>query len=186
MDVGQIAGLIGELQRAYDEDRQIFIIGNGGSAGTASHMACDLAKNVLGKLPDKAKKRFRVMSMTDNVPMITALSNDLGFEHVFTEQLHLFARCGDLLIVISGSGNSPNVIRAIELAHEMGLRTAGLLGFGGGKAQPLLDTTVLVPDFTYGYVEDMHMVFDHLITAWFCRKFHLPERVRRVPKSKKK
>ena len=186
VDTRQVAALIEELQHAYDADRQIFIVGNGGSASTASHMACDLAKNVLGKLPDKTKKRFRVMSMTDNVPLITALSNDLGFEHVFTEQLQLFARRGDLLLVVTGSGNSPNLIHAVERAREMGLRTAGLLGFNGGKVRPLLDTPVLVPDFSYGYVEDLHMVLDHLITAWFCRQFHAPERVRRAPQLKKK
>ena len=184
LDTRQIAALIEDLRCAYDTGRQIFIVGNGGSASTASHMACDLAKNVLGRLPNKTKKRFRVMSMTDNVAMITALSNDLGFEHVFTEQLQLYARRGDLLLVISGSGNSPNLIHAVERAREMGLRTAGLLGFNGGKVKSLLDTTVLVPDFTYGYVEDLHMVLDHLITAWFCRQFQVPERVRRVPSLK--
>ena len=122
VDTQQVAALVEELQCAYDAGRQVFIIGNGGSAGTASHMACDLAKTVLGKLPDRTKKRFRVMSMTDNVSLITALGNDLGFEHVFTEQLQLFARRGDLLIVITGSGNSPNLVRAVELAREMGLR----------------------------------------------------------------
>ena len=186
VDAEQVAALIEELQRAYDADHQVFIVGNGGSAGTASHMACDLAKTVLGKLPDRTKKRFRVMSMTDNVPLITALSNDFGFEHVFTEQLQLFARRGDLLIVITGSGNSPNLVRAVELAREMGLRTAGLLGFGGGKVGPLLDTPVLVPDFSYGYVEDLHMVLDHLVTAWFCLQFHAPERVRRAPRRRKR
>jgi D-sedoheptulose 7-phosphate isomerase len=179
----QVAALIEELQKAYDADQQVFIIGNGGSASTASHMACDLAKTVLGKLPNKTTKRFRVMSMTDNVSLITALSNDFGFEHVFTEQLQLFARKGDLLIVITGSGNSPNLICAVELARKMGLRTAGLLGFDGGKIQPLLDTPVLVPNYSYGYVEDVHVIFDHLITAWFCKQFHVPERVSGAPVS---
>jgi D-sedoheptulose 7-phosphate isomerase len=182
VDTRQMAALIEDLQRAYDADQQVFILGNGGSASTASHMACDLAKTVLGKLPDKTMKRFRVMSMTDNVSLITALGNDLGFEHIFTEQLQLFARRGDLLIVITGSGNSPNLVRAVELAREMGLRTAGFLGFDGGKVMPLLDTPVLVPDFSYGYVEDLHMIFDHLVTAWFCRQFHAAERLRRAPK----
>lgn len=183
VDALQVAALIAELQNAYDADQQVFIIGNGGSASTASHMACDLAKTVLGKLPNKTTKRFRVMSMTDNVSLITALSNDFGFEHVFTEQLQLFARKGDLLIVITGSGNSPNLICAVELARKMGLRTAGLLGFDGGKIQPLLDTPVLVPNYSYGYVEDVHVIFDHLITAWFCKQFHVPERVSGAPVS---
>ena len=182
VDERKIAELIREFQRAYDEDRQIFIIGNGGIAGTASHMACDLAKTVLGKKPDKSKRRFRVMSMTDNVPLITALGNDLGYEYIFTEQLSLYARPGDLLLVITGSGNSTNIVMAVKLAREMGLRSAGMLGFDGGLVKSLLDTVMLIPDFTYGYVEDLHIIIDHLITGYFglqfaksSRKRHLPE-----------
>ena len=137
VDIAQVVAFVGELERAYNEDRQIFIVGNGGSAGTASHMACDLAKTVLGKKPDRKRRRFRVMSMTDNVPLITALGNDFGYEHVFTEQLILFARRGDLLVVITGSGNSPNIINAVKMAREMGMRTAGMLGFDGGQVLPL-------------------------------------------------
>lgn len=172
VDERKIAELVFELQRAYDEDRQIFIIGNGGSAGTASHMACDLAKTVLGRKPDKSRRRFRVLSMTDNVPLITALGNDLGYEHIFTEQLILYAREGDLLLVITGSGNSPNIVKAVKLARKMGLRTAGLLGFDGGKVMSMLDAVVLIPDFSYGYVEDLHVVIDHLITSYFSLQFN--------------
>jgi D-sedoheptulose 7-phosphate isomerase len=176
VDIGQVAAFIAELERAYQEDRQVFIIGNGGSAGTASHMACDLAKTVLGKKPDRTKRRFRVMSLTDNIPLMTAIANDLGYEHVFTEQLVVFARAGDLLVVITGSGNSPNVVNAVRLAREMGLRTTGLLGFDGGEVVRLLDTPLLVPDFSYGFVEDLHMVLDHLVTAYFTRQFQAPGR----------
>jgi len=177
VDIAQVTAFVGELERVYREDRQVFIVGNGGSAGTASHMACDLAKTVLGKKPDRQKRRFRVMSMTDNVPMITALGNDFGYEHVFTEQLVLFARKGDLLIVITGSGNSPNIVNAVRMARDMGVRTTGLLGFDGGEVLALLDTPVLVPDHSYGFVEDLHMVLDHLVTAFFCKQFQVPERV---------
>jgi D-sedoheptulose 7-phosphate isomerase len=177
VDIVQVVAFLSELQRAYNEDSQIFIVGNGGSAGTASHMACDLAKTVLGKKPNRKKRRFRVMSMTDNVPLITALGNDFGYEHVFTEQLILFARQGDLLLVITGSGNSPNIINAVKMAREMGMRTAGMLGFDGGQALPLLDAPVLISDFSYGFVEDLHMVLDHLATAFFCKQFEVPERV---------
>lgn len=177
VDITQVCVFLSELERAYNEDRQIFIVGNGGSAGTASHMACDLAKTVLGKKPDRKKRRFRVMSMTDNVPLITALGNDFGYEHVFTEQLILFARRGDLLVVITGSGNSSNIINAIKMAREKGMRTAGMLGFDGGQALPLIDSPVLIPDFSYGFVEDLHMVLDHLATAYFCKQFEAPERV---------
>lgn len=177
VDIGQVAAFIAELERAHQEDRQIFIVGNGGSAGTASHMACDLAKTVLGKNPDRAKRGFRVTSLTDNVPLMTAIANDLGYEHVFTEQLVGLARAGDLLVVITGSGSSPNVVNAVKMAREMGLRTTGLLGFDGGEVLPLLDTPLLVPDFSYGFVEDLHMVLDHLVTAYFCRQLRAPERV---------
>ena len=171
VDERRIAELVFELQRAYDEDRQIFNIGNGGSAGTASHMACDLAKTVLGRTPGKSRRRFRVLSMTDNVPLITALANDLGYEQIFTEQLILYAREGDLLLVITGSGNSPNIVNAVKHARKIGLRTAGLLGFDGGKVISLLDTVVLIPDFSYGHVEDLHVVIDHLITSYFSLQF---------------
>src|SRR5262249_45830514 len=159
------------------EDRQIFIVGNGGSAGTASHMACDLAKTVLGKQPDRAMRRFRVMSLTDNVPLITAVANDLGYEHIFTEQLVTFARPGDLPVVITGMRNSPNIVNVVTMAREMGVRTTGMLGFDGGAVLPLLDTAVLIPDFAYGFVEDLHMVLDHLVTVYFGRRIQAGERV---------
>lgn len=171
VDEGEVAALIQELKAAYDADRQIFIIGNGGSAATASHMACDLAKNILGQMRGKTRHRFRVLSMTDNVAMITALANDLGYDQIFTEQLILYGKPGDLLLVISGSGNSPNIVKAVELARQMGLKTAGMLGFDGGRVRPLLDTVVLVDDCSYGYVEDLHMIFDHLITGYFNHYF---------------
>jgi D-sedoheptulose 7-phosphate isomerase len=176
VDLGQVAAFVAELDRAYREDRQIFIVGNGGSAGTASHMACDLAKTVLGKKPDPTKRRFRVMSLTDNVPLITAIANDLGYEHVFTQQLVLFARPGDLLVVITGSGDSPNIVSVVSAARELGLRTTGMLGFDGGKVLPLLDTPLLIPEFSYGFVEDLHMVLDHLTTAYFARRLQAAER----------
>lgn len=171
MDTGQIVAFVEELKKAYERDGQVFIIGNGGSAGTASHMACDLAKTVLGRVQGRSARRFRVMSMTDNMPLITAIGNDMGFDHVFTEQLLLYGREGDLLVVISGSGNSENIVRAASLARDKNMRTAGLLGFDGGRLLKMLDVYVLVPDFTYGYVEDLHMVMDHMITAYFCRDF---------------
>lgn len=179
IDVTQVAAFVGELERAYREDRQVFIIGNGGSASTASHMACDLGKTILGGTPDPARRRFRVLSLTDNVALITAIANDLGYEHVFTEQLAQFARAGDLLVAITGSGNSPNIVHAVRRARTLGLRTTGLLGFDGGAVRPLLDSWVLVPDFSYGFVEDLHMVLDHLVTAYFTRLLlALPDRPR--------
>jgi D-sedoheptulose 7-phosphate isomerase len=176
VDLDQVGAFIAELERAYQEDRQVFIVGNGGSAATASHMATDLGKTVFGQKPDPQQRRFRVMSLTDNVPMVTAIANDLGYEHIFTEQLAVFARPGDLLVVVTGSGNSANVVNVARKAREMGLRTAGMLGFAGGEVLSLLDTPLLVPDFNYGFVEDLHMVLDHLVTAYFSRQFQGPSR----------
>lgn len=176
VDLAQVAAFLAELERAYQDDRQVFIIGNGGSASTASHMACDLAKTVLGRTPDPAQRRFRVMSLTDSIPLLTAIANDLGYEQVFTEQLMRFARPGDLLLVITGSGSSPNVVHAVKAARQLGLRTTGLLGFDGGAVLPLLDTPLLVPDFSYGFVEDLHMVLDHLTTAYFYQRLRTRER----------
>lgn len=177
VDMGQVAAFVAELERAYRDDRQVFIIGNGGSAATASHMATDLGKTVFGRKPDRQQRRFRAMSLTDNIPLITAIANDLGYEHVFTEQLVIFARAGDLLVVITGSGNSPNIVSAAKMARTMGLRTAGMLGFDGGEVLPLLDTPLLIPDFSYGFVEDLHMVLDHLVTAYFSSRLQSPDPV---------
>ncbi len=154
------------LHNAYDRGTQVFVIGNGGSAATASHMACDLCKTVLGKAPG-GKKRFRVIALTDNVPLLTAWGNDVGYETVFAEQLRNFAQAGDLLVVITGSGNSPNIVEAVHAARALGLRTVGLLGFNGGDVRRLLDQTIIIESDNYGYIEDAHMILTHLVTAYF-------------------
>jgi D-sedoheptulose 7-phosphate isomerase len=153
------------LEQAYEEDRQVHIVGNGGSAATASHMACDLAKNV-SAAGGGAMRRFRVSSLTDNVALITALANDCGYDRIFAEQLRNLLQPGDLLIAISASGNSPNIIAAIELARRMGARTVALLGFDGGRARDLVDVALVVDSRDYGHVEDLHVVVNHLVTAW--------------------
>jgi D-sedoheptulose 7-phosphate isomerase len=163
----QIAEVIGCLEEAYREGRQVFIIGNGGSAATASHMACDLGKNILSKAAPPTVRRFRVMSLTDNMPWITALANDVGYESVFAEQLKNLVQDGDLVIAISGSGNSPNVVEALRVAKALGAKTVALLGFDGGRIKTMVDAYVIVTTDNYGHVEDIHMVLDHLITAWF-------------------
>jgi D-sedoheptulose 7-phosphate isomerase len=159
------------LYRAYRHNKQVFIIGNGGSAATASHMACDLGKNTMsGHRP-----RFRVLSLNDNVPLLSALANDLGYEHVFAEQLKNLIRPGDVLISITASGNSPNILKAMECARSRAATNIALLGFDGGRALELADENVLVPVHDYGVVEDMHMVFDHILTEYFRARLEADE-----------
>lgn len=170
IDRSKLASFIEKIASFSKTDKTIFIAGNGGSASTASHMACDLGKTVLiDSLGDKAY-RLRVISLTDNVPLITALSNDYGYEHIFSEQLKSFGRSGDMLIVLTGSGNSPNIIQAVLTAKSLGIQTYGLLGFGGGKVKEILDDMLLIDSDDYGLVEDAYLIIEHLITDWFRSK----------------
>jgi D-sedoheptulose 7-phosphate isomerase len=155
---------IGEiLYRAYRHDKQVFIVGNGGSAATASHLACDLSKNTIS--PDR--QRFRVTSLNDNMSLVSAIANDLGYEHVFSEQLKNLIRPGDVLISITGSGNSLNIVNAMEYARERAATNVALLGFDGGRAIRLADEYVLIPVEEYGVIEDLHLVLDHILTECF-------------------
>ncbi|MEW5975407.1 MAG: SIS domain-containing protein [Acidobacteriota bacterium] len=166
-EVEQVLAL---LREAYHKDRTIFIIGNGGSASTASHFATDLGK---GTSVDGAR-RFRTMSLTDNAALISAVGNDIGFEHIFVEQLKPWLEQGDVLLVISGSGNSPNIVAAVEYARSRKALTIGLLGFGGGIVKPLLDASIVLPAQHYGHVESVHLVLEHLISNYFMRELGVP------------
>jgi D-sedoheptulose 7-phosphate isomerase len=169
LPLADIAAFASAVERAYRDDRQVFVIGNGGSASTASHMACDLAKNIYPARALDGIRRFRVLSLTDNVALITALANDCGYDRVFAEQLSYYLRPGDLVVAISASGNSPNVLEALAAARAAGARTAALLGFGGGRARDLADVAVVIDSGDYGHVEDAHLVVNHLVTAWMRR-----------------
>ena len=151
------------LYRAYCNEKQVFVIGNGGSASTATHMAADLAKNTIGA----NMRRFRVLSLNDNTATLTALANDLGYENVFSEQLKNLVRAGDLLIVLSGSGKSPNVINAIKSAQESCAEVVAVLGFAGGEAVELADLSIIVPSNHYGVIEDVHLVINHILVDYF-------------------
>jgi D-sedoheptulose 7-phosphate isomerase len=151
------------LYRTYRNGQQVFTLGNGGSASTASHMAADLAKNTIGA----NMRRFRVLSLNDNQSLLTALANDLGYQNVFSEQLKNLIRPGDLLIALSGSGNSPNVIRAIRYAQEQCAEVVGILGFQGGEAARLADMAIIVPSDHYGIVEDVHLIINHILVDHF-------------------
>ena len=155
----RLGGLVERLLAAYDEDRQVFLLGNGGSAATCSHMATDFQKCVYLA----GGKPFRCMSLTDSVPLITAWSNDTSYERVFAEQLRAWVRPGDVVICVSGSGNSPNVLEAARLARGMGAYVVGLAGYEGGKLAPLVDEAIVVPCDNMQRIEDAHMVALHVV-----------------------
>ena len=137
----EIARTIDILTQARTEGRRIFVMGNGGSAAMASHFACDLGKGTV----QEGKTRFKIMSLNDNVPLLTAYANDFGYETVFAEPLASLAEPGDVAIAISSSGNSPNVLRAMDVARERGLTTIGITGFEGGRLKEKVDVCVIVP-----------------------------------------
>ncbi len=139
----------------------VFTLGNGGSAATASHFACDLAKGAI--VP--GCPRFRVIALTDNVPLITAWSNDVAYEDIFAEQLNGLIARGDVVVAFSGSGNSPNVLRAVELARQRGGITIGFSGFDGGQLSRMVDVPVVVPCYCMEQIEDIHMVMCHLTST---------------------
>jgi D-sedoheptulose 7-phosphate isomerase len=159
VDLGEIATIAQVLRAAYEQEQTVFVMGNGGSGATASHMVCDLNKGACFH----AEKKFRLISLSDNTPMILALGNDVGFESIFVEQLKPYARPGDVVLGISGSGNSPNVLRAIEYAKKLGCVTIGATGYGGGKLKPLVDHSFHVNVADMQIVEDVHMVLVHVL-----------------------
>jgi len=163
IDLEKVNQAIAVLAQARDEDRQIFICGNGGSASAASHFACDIVKGA----SFQRSKRFRIMALTDSLPTLTAYSNDVSYECVFAEQLKNFARPGDVVIAISGSGNSPNVLRAIEYGNSIGCRTIALSGRDGGKLGPMAQLNIQVSHPHTGRIEDGHLIILHMIGYYF-------------------
>jgi D-sedoheptulose 7-phosphate isomerase len=159
LPVSTIETVISLLHRARLANRQVFIMGNGGSASTASHFVCDLSKNTR----KEGWPHFRVIGLTDNMAAFSAYANDEGYENVFAQQLATFVNSTDVVIAISTSGNSPNVIRAVELAHEKGATTIAFTGFNGGRLGVLVDINVLVPSSCIEQVEDVHLMLEHLI-----------------------
>ncbi len=163
LDSEAIASFIAEFEEARATRNTVFVVGNGGSAGTASHMANDIALDVMKKSGTDIP--FRVVSLTDNMPLITAIGNDEGYENIFVYQLRLLYNPGDRLVVISASGNSPNVVAAAKWVKKQGGRVSGLLGFDGGELEAICDVVVLArtPKGEYGPVEDIHLIMDHLV-----------------------
>ena len=156
-----IEDVITVLQQARMRGSQVFILGNGGSASTASHFACDLAKNTR----QEGLPHFRVIGLTDNMAMFSALANDDGYENVFSEQLASLVRSEDIVIAISASGNSQNVINAAEIAHRYEATVIGFTGFDGGRLGQLANMNIHVNSNVIEHVEDIHLMLEHLIVS---------------------
>ena len=155
------------FRNVRNEDRTIYFLGNGGSASTSSHFVIDIAKSTRPSLASgPPTKRFRCVALNDNIPAITAWANDAEYARIFAEQLRSLAVPGDLVVAISGSGNSPNVLAAVTAAKELGLRTIGLSGIGGGKLKEMVDVSLVVPSNSMQHTEDVHLMVLHLLTAY--------------------
>jgi D-sedoheptulose 7-phosphate isomerase len=157
-----IARTVALVLKARDGGHTIFFFGNGGSASTASHMAQDLAKLTVVE----GRQRIRTHSLSDHVSVILAVGNDLNFSEIYAEQMKSQGRAGDVAIGISGSGNSPNVLRALEEAHKLGLTTVGFIGTGGGKMKALCDVPIIVPSSNMQHIEDLHHLMLHLVASF--------------------
>jgi D-sedoheptulose 7-phosphate isomerase len=169
MDPGQIVAVSDLIEDAYDAGRFVFIIGNGGSGANASHLCEDLAKCTLCDF--ESQKRLKVLSLTDNSSAIMAWGNDEGYDRIFIEQLKNLASPGDVLLAISGSGNSPNILRAVEWANETGMTTVGITGFGGGKLKTLAHHNMHAGIDDMGMVESLHQIAFHWIIDDLNRRF---------------
>jgi D-sedoheptulose 7-phosphate isomerase len=148
-----------KLFQAYEEGRRVYLFGNGGSASLASHFACDLGKGTA--MPSDLRRRFQVISLTDNIPLLTAWANDTSYELVFAEQLRNLVQSDDVVIAISASGNSSNVLLALQVARELGAFTIGLSGYEGGKMKALCDICAVVPSDNTQIIEDLHVGIAH-------------------------
>jgi D-sedoheptulose 7-phosphate isomerase len=169
MDTSEIEEVNDLIEQAYDAGRFVFIIGNGGSGANASHLCEDLAKCTLCDFENQ--KRLRVLSLTDNTAGIMAWGNDEGYDRIFVEQLKNLSSPGDLLLAISGSGNSPNILRAVEWANNHGLTTVGITGFSGGKLKKLAHHELHAAVDDMGIVESLHQVVFHWMIDDLHRRF---------------
>jgi D-sedoheptulose 7-phosphate isomerase len=164
LDTSAIQHGIDVIRAAFDAGRKIITCGNGGSASTASHYITDWNKMV----NLATGKRFRGLSLADNVGLITAYGNDLSYDEVFAGQLRAILDEGDLLVAISGSGNSPNVLKAVEYANEAGGQTLAVAGYDGGKLKQIAQHCVLIPSFDMQLCEDAHLMFGHMVMKTLC------------------
>ncbi len=170
VDRNQINGVISALLQAYESGKTIYIFGNGGSSATASHYVCDFNKGVSIHLD----KKFKFVCLNDNVPIVMAIANDCGFENIFSMQLEEKLEEGDLLFAISGSGNSKNVLKAVEYGRSKGNKVISLTGYDGGKLLPLSDYPIHVNINDMQIAEDVHMMLCHLMSSIIAKKFGHP------------
>ena len=161
LPIDTIEQVVHLLREARSQKKRVFLFGNGGSAATASHLACDLGKGTNAS----GKPRLRVVALTDNVPLISAWANDFSYDDIFAQQLQDQVEPGDIVIGISGSGKSPNVLNGIKVARSAGAVTVGLTGFDGGDLKSLVDFCIIVPDHSIDQVEDVHLMLGHVITS---------------------
>jgi D-sedoheptulose 7-phosphate isomerase len=175
IDVAEVQKLAALIHERYVKGRFVFVIGNGGSGSNASHFCEDMGKGTLARkfFDDDTKKRLKILSLTDNTPYILAWGNDEGFDRVFVEQLKNLASPGDLLVAISGSGNSPNIIRAVEWANKHDVTTFGCTGFSGGKLRGLAHHGLHVPLDDMGIVESIHLTAFHWVVDDLHRRISL-------------
>jgi len=169
--IDEINSALNEIVAAYEREGNIYIFGNGGSAATASHYANDFNKGI----SEFTEKKFRFICLNDNVPTIMAVANDIGYEEIFRFQLKGKLTKKDLVIGISGSGNSKNVVNAIEYAKECGVRTLGITGYDGGKVKSIVDLSLHVPIKNMQITEDIHMIFDHLMMTVLCQVWEIEQ-----------
>ena len=160
LDMEKLERVLQLLASARDQGRRVFVLGNGGSAATAIHMVCDQSKGTIRA----GERRLRVISLADNMAVMTAWANDTSYEMVFCEQLANLLDPGDVVIALSASGNSPNVLRAVEYANQHGATTIGFLGFGGGKLKEMVQVDITVSCRDYGVVEDVHLSLNHILS----------------------
>ena len=166
LDTNEINNVLNLLEQALENENMIYIMGNGGSAATASHFQNDFNKGI----SEYTEKKFHFLCLNDNVPTIMAIANDIGYEEIFRFQLRGKLRPGDIVIGISGSGNSQNVLNAVEYARECGNTVVGLTGYDGGKLREIADYELHVPVNSMQITEDVHMIFDHLLMSIFYRE----------------
>jgi len=173
IDPKDVERVTNTLLDAYKNDKQVFIMGNGGSASAASHMACDLGKGTV--VP--GKRRFRVISLNDNMAVFSAIANDFGYDNVFLEQIKNVVNPGDVVLGISASGNSPNVVSAMKYANQNGAITVAIVGFTGGEMKTHADISIHLQSGQYGPVEDGHMILNHMITTFLKKKFEVDHKI---------
>jgi D-sedoheptulose 7-phosphate isomerase len=162
LSIEAVEKVIELFETVYQNDGIIYICGNGGSAATAGHWVCDFAKGTVAP----GRRRMRMISLSDNLATLTAYGNDVSYDQVFSEPVRTFVRPQDAVVLITASGNSPNILEAAKAARAIGAVTIGLIGFGGGKLINLVDHHVTVSCREYGPVEDLHMVLDHIISLY--------------------